>query len=214
LKNTGKLLNIEIKTAVKEINEIIQEITQSKPVTPQNIHLQVDNAFISGTIKAVYDENMIEVCTSSRRNRYVIEAFIKYTALRAQNVPIDFHFIQFSKKADIQYFSISHADYPENKAHSFMQFFIKAFINADDELFNFYPGFTINPFKLFKGDFNNFSEQIEKIKRSTYDFTFNDPYFSKGYLNGFFAEEYYEVLKNNSLTIFENINTLIPGIVE
>jgi exodeoxyribonuclease V gamma subunit len=214
LKNIGKLLNIEMKDAVKEINEIIQEITQSKLNTPQNIHLNVDDLFLSGIVKSVYDENMISVCTSSKRNKNIIGAFIEYTALRAQNLPIDFHFFQFSKKADIQYFKLSHADYPETKAYSQLQFFIKAFVNTNDKLFSFYPGFSINPFKMFEGDFNNFSEKIEKIKRSEYDFTFNDPYFDKGYFNGFFGEEYYEALKNNSLTIFENINTLIPGSIE
>jgi hypothetical protein len=52
------------------------------------------------------------------------------------------------------------------------------------------------------------------MKRSSYDFTFDDPYFFKGYSNGFFDEEFYEALKFNSLTIFDSINSLIPGIVE
>ena len=214
LKNTGKLLNIEMKDSVKEINEIIQEITQSKLNTPQNIHLNVDDIFLSGIVKSVYDENIISVCTSSRRNKYVIGAFIEYTALRAQNLPIDFHFLQFSKTTGIQRFTLLHAGYPENKAFTQLQFFIQAFVNANDKLFNFYPGFSISPFKLFEDDFNNFNEKIEKIKRSSYDFTFDDPYFSKGYSNGFFDEEFYEALKFNSLTIFDSINSLIPGIVE
>ena len=176
--------------------------------------MHVDDIFVSGIIKSVYDANMISVCTSSKRNKHVIGAFIEYTALRAQNLPIDFHFLQFSKTTGIQCFTLLHADYPEIKAYTQLQFFIQAFINSNDKLFNFYPGFSISPFKLFEDDFNNFNEKIEKIKRNAYDFTFNDSYFLKGYSNGFFDEKYYEALKFNSLTIFESINSLIPGIVE
>lgn len=212
LKNMGTMVTNKLKNDIEIIRAGIQTVSGAKPNTPQPIHLNIDNLFISGIVTSVYGNKMVSTCESTHRNKYVIAAFIEYTAIRAQNLPIDFHFLHFTQKEGLKRFHLVQSNYPQAKAVEILTELVQKFITSANSIFSFYPGFTQNPFKLYNGDYDEFNKQTESMKKTS-GYIFEDEYLSRAIANGFLERENYEILQKQSLSIFNQIESLIPGIV-
>lgn len=212
LKNMGTMVTNNLKESIDSIRKCIEAISDSKPRNPQSIHLSIDNVFVTGQIKSVYGDQMVSTCESTNRNKYVIGAFIEYTAARAQDLPIDFSFLHFDPNAGLKPFQLVQAAYSQAKALEILTAYVQNFITATNTIFSFYPRFTQNPFKLFKGDYSEFVKQIETMQQKS-GYLFDDQYLSRAIANGFLAEDNYAMLQKQSLSFFNPIEALIPGII-
>lgn len=219
LKQTGKLplRNIGRFYFNQEIEKInpfklqINELTNGLSPETREIHLQPGGHILTGSIHSIYGTNCIRYTTSSNYNKYLLKEYITFMVAAAQGLDLDFYFLimkneqtffrntqTISKEAAIQ------------KLEILIEFYKKGFY----EPFLFFPSLH-NPLKLFEyNDPDLFLETIIKKKNNPNDYTFNEAYFNKAFELGYFSERHYEALRNNMLYLFNELNSLFPGITQ
>ena len=175
------------------------------------MHLTLGQSIITGKINNLYGDKIVATSDSGNYNKYALEAFLTYLLATAQGLEVDFYFIPFKY---INNFCIPRGTITQQDAINRLTPFIEQFKNGFEQPFLFFPTFKASPYQLFKGTAATYRAAIEKMRWDERDYTFTDNYLIKAYENHFFKEGNFDVIKANTMNIFEPINNLMPGIIK
>ena len=211
LRNIGRIYFNEEIEKIKPFKLQINELTNGLSPETSEIHLQAGGHLLTGTIHSIYGTNCIRYTTSSNYIKYLVKEYITFLVAAAQGLDVDFYFLILK---DGQTFCRSTQTISKETAIQKLEPLIEYYKKGFYEPFLFFPSLR-KPLKLFeKDDPDRFMEMISKKKNDTNDYDFNESYLNKAFELGYFSERYYEVLRNNTLHLFNEINSLFPGIIQ
>jgi exodeoxyribonuclease V gamma subunit len=219
LKQTGKLplRNIGRFYFNQEIEKIqpfkirIDELINGLTAETREIHLQLSNHLVTGTIHSVYGNNCILYNTSSNYNKFLVKGYLTFLFAAAQGLDLDFYFVLMK---DPQTYYLSTKMISKEAAIQKLEALLESYKNGFYEPFLFFPSIK-NPLKLFEtNDPNRFMENISKLKSTPNDYTFDDSYVNKALELGYFSDKHYEALRKNMLQLFTDLNNFFPGIIQ
>ena len=189
LSNRGKFLYQQLAQEVRELYESREKITGGQPARKMEVTLDFGVATLSGIVEGVYGNQLIGMQTSSKLKKDFFPAFINYCCLRAQDLPIAFHF--FKQKGEwvtCEANELSVAD-----ASAFLLFFLDKFLHLPERPFLFFPEWKkSNVMLYFKNGVDDYVIQLaDEVKES------RDKYKSLAKQAGYFSEEYFDEVKEH-----------------
>jgi len=211
LKNMGYLAYSAIVDETKPKRELFNIVTQGLIETPIEIDVCIDNSIISGKIERVYGNKLVAYTDSKYFNKHIVSAYVSYIIALAQGKKIGFVFLHFENKTqfEIQAGAISQAE-AIKQLTDYISYFKTSYLKP----FLFYPGFSMSPLKMFKGDAYEFFGYIESMRNNEHDYTFKDDYMLKAYEADFFTVDTFNEIMINTLAIIMPIETQMPGIIK
>ncbi len=211
LKNMGRLSLNKVIDQIRPMKKRLSAVVLGATATSYGIHLTLGQSIITGKINNLYGDKIVATSDSGNYNKYALEAFLTYLLATAQGLEVDFYFIPFKY---INNFCIPRGTITQQDAINRLTPFIEQFKNGFEQPFLFFPTFKASPYLLFKGTAATYRATIEKMRWDERDYTFTDNYLIKAYENHFFKEGNFDVIKANTMNIFEPINNLMPGIIK
>ena len=211
LKNMGRLSLNKVIDQIRPMKKRLSAVVLGATATSYGIHLTLGQSIITGKINNLYGDKIVATSDSGNYNKYALEAFLTYLLATAQGLEVDFYFIPFKY---INNFCIPRGTITQQDAINRLTPFIEQFKNGFEQPFLFFPTFKASPYQLFKGTAATYRAAIEKMRWDERDYTFTDNYLIKAYENHFFKEGNFDVIKANTMNIFEPINNLMPGIIK
>ena len=211
LKNMGRLALNKVIDQIRPMKKRLSTVVLGATATSYGIHLTLGQSIITGKINNLYGDKIVATSDSGNYNKYALEAFLTYLLATAQGLEVDFYFIPFKY---INNFCIPRGTITQQDAINRLTPFIEQFKNGFEQPFLFFPTFKASPYQLFKGTAATYRAAIEKMRWDERDYTFTDNYLIKAYENHFFKEGNFDVIKANTMNIFEPINNLMPGIIK
>jgi exodeoxyribonuclease V gamma subunit len=212
LKNMGTVTYQSMLSEIEPKKELIESVKKRALHTKIEININLGNAGIAGFLTNVYEDKLIAYTDSKIYRKHIVEAFVSYMIALAQGFELEFHFVVLQSK---NVFSISKGTISKNEAFERLKVFVDYYKSGFNTPFLFYPGFKMNPYKLFEDeDGSGFEQKIRKIKYDSHDYTFTDPYMLKAYENKFFVEANYDKMKENTMDIFNQLETLMPDSIK
>jgi exodeoxyribonuclease V gamma subunit len=212
LKNMGTVTYQSMLSEIEPKKELIESVKKRALHTKIEININLGNAGIAGFLTNVYEDKLIAYTDSKIYRKHIVEAFVSYMIALAQGFELEFHFVVLQSK---NVFSISKGTISKNEAFERLKIFVDYYKSGFNTPFLFYPGFKMNPYKLFEDeDGSGFEQKIRKIKYDSHDYTFTDPYMLKAYENKFFVEANYDKMKENTMDIFNQLETLMPDSIK
>ena len=211
LKNMGRLALNKVIDQIRPMKKRLSTVVLGATATSYGIHLTLGQSIITGKINNLYGDKIVATSDSGNYNKYALEAFLTYLLATAQGLEVDFYFIPFKY---INNFCIPRGTITQQDAINRLTPFIEQFKNGFEQPFLFFPTFKASPYLLFKGTAATYRATIEKMRWDERDYTFTDNYLIKAYENHFFDEGNFDIIKANTMNIFEPINNLMPGIIK
>jgi len=156
------IANDEAKTLTFEIDFIHQDVT------------------LKGSLNSIYGEKLIQISWSSNDSKYLLEAYIKYLAARAEGIPLTLHFISASKGKVFKGSEIT-----REEANSRLVELIRLYKQGHQTTLCYSPELKIQPADLESLTAAGFSK-IVKDKLTNYMYPSTDPYIMNKYDEGFF----------------------------
>ena len=211
LKNMGRLSLNKVIDQIRPMKKRLSAVVLGATATSYGIHLTLGQSIITGKINNLYGDKIVATSDSGNYNKYALEAFLTYLLATAQGLEVDFYFIPFKY---INNFCIPRGTITQQDAINRLTPFIEQFKNGFEQPFLFFPTFKASPYQLFKGTAASYRATIEKMRWDERDYTFTNNYLIKAYENHFFDEGNFDIIKANTMNIFEPINNLMPGIIK
>jgi exodeoxyribonuclease V gamma subunit len=189
LSNRGKFLYQQLAQEVRILYESREAITGGQPARKIEVTLDFGVATLSGIVEGVYGNQLIGMQTSSKLKKDFFPAFINYCCLRAQDLPITFHF--FKQKGEwvtCEANELSVAD-----ANAFLLFFLDKFLHLAERPFLFFPEWKkSNVMLYFKNGVDDYVIQLaDEVKGS------RDKYKALAKQAGYFSGEYFDEVKEH-----------------
>jgi len=200
LSNRGKFLYQQLAEEVRELYESREKITGGQPARNIEVTLDFGVATLSGIVEGVYGNQLIGMQTSSKLKKDFFPAFINYCCLRAQDLPIAFHF--FKQKGEwvtCEANELSVAD-----ARAFLLFFLDKFLHLAERPFLFFPEWEKpNVMLYFKNGVDDYVIQLaDEVKGS------RDKYKALAKQAGYFSGEYYDEVKEHVEYVYPFLNRI------
>ncbi|MFZ4058072.1 MAG: exodeoxyribonuclease V subunit gamma [Ferruginibacter sp.] len=210
LKNMGQLQFNAFIEKVQPMKDTINALTQNEPVASINIKLLLNNILVTGTVGNIYGDKMILFTDSKNFTKHAVDAYLCYLLATAQGEKVELIFIPFQQDAE---YRIAGGTISKEAAIRRLEVLVGYYTSGFKEPFLFVPNFS-KPFDLFQLEASEFVGKIESLFHSEYDYTFNNEWMIKAYENDFFEVENFDALQKNTLDILEEINQLMPGVIQ
>lgn len=202
LSNRGKFLFNQLAERARELYESSAAIIGGQ--SPRNIRVNLDfgTAQLLGEVEGIYGNQLLALQTSNKQKKDFFPAFIKFCCLRAQDLPITFHFF----KEQGGWVSCAPNELSPVDATRFLQFFIDNFLQSAERPFLFFPEWSkANVMLYFKDGEASFERQLaEEVKNS------KDKYKIIAGQSGYFSSDYYNEIKGHVDFVYpflSNINS-------
>ena len=200
LSNRGKFLYQQLAEEVRELYESREKITGGQPARNIEVTLDFGVATLSGIVEGVYGNQLIGMQTSSKLKKDFFPAFINYCCLRAQDLPIDFHF--FKQKGE--WVTCEANELSVEDARAFLLFFLDKFLLLSERPFLFFPEWEKpNVMLYFKNGVDDYVIQLaDEVKGS------RDKYKALAKQAGYFSGEYYDEVKEHVDYVYPFLNRI------
>jgi exodeoxyribonuclease V gamma subunit len=212
LKNMGTVTYQSMLSEIEPKKKLIESLKNGALQLKAEININFGDGIVSGFLSNVYGDKLIAYTDSKIYRKHIVEAFVSYVIALSQGLELSFYFVVLQTKT---IFSIPRGIISKNDALERLKIFIEYYKSGFNTPFLFCPGIKMNPYKLFEDeDGSGFEHKIRKIRYDGYDFTFTDSYMLKAYENKFFVESNYDKMKENTMNIFNQIETLMPDSIK
>ena len=184
LKNMAEVQLEDVETAVLPVRELFRDLVINTDEQHVSIDIQSGNYILKGSVKNIYDHNkLVVVSWSKRETKYLLDAYIRYLALRAAGKEIKLYFISCIKNDVFNGIEISRDD-----ASLKLQELINLFVQGHEKILAFDPDFKIEPDEVELLDSDKW-QKVVKSKFEMFNYPCTDTYMNKEYENGFFDTE-------------------------
>jgi exodeoxyribonuclease V gamma subunit len=160
-----------------------------------------------GRMANLYGNNLVETCHSSDHFKHLLGAWVRYLAGRASGSDIALTFI-IKKSPGVH--RIPADSVSQTEALQMLTGYCSFHRQALSVYFPFYPGLAYRNFRILEGDYENFLAEFEDAVENPRIHTFNDVYLAKAVEHGFFSEDNYESLRENTLSIMKPLAERLP----
>ena len=214
LHNMGKASLQVMHQETDLLRSVFLQTAGSHEMQTHNIHLQFTETVLTGKAGPCYGDQLICVCPSRNRLKYLLHDFTHYLALRAQGLLLDFVFIgkNISKK-DTAEACVIKADWlTQSAALETLGKYIAHFKSGHEKCFPFFPAFGKEDLKLVDKDLNEIMEFLDDEKDNSFSHDFTDTYLTKALEHGWLNDDTYSRLQMKVREILEPIQQLLPTV--
>ncbi|MFN5225230.1 MAG: exodeoxyribonuclease V subunit gamma [Bacteroidota bacterium] len=188
LSNRGRIIFNGIAADAKVLYEEMDGIRLGQPIGQIPVNLQLSSVTIQGVVE-VYGDKLIERQEHSKLKKELFPAFTRYCCLRAQNLPISFHFRKKGKLVTVDAGQLS-----PQQAMSWLEFVAKGMIEGTEKPFLLFP-----EWKNAKSDYYFENGRDGVLDAMATDLYKNkDQYLTKAIEWGYFGPAYFDELKANA----------------
>jgi exodeoxyribonuclease V gamma subunit len=207
LANMGKAHVQRIHEELKVMRMDMAKARDGREPRTFDVDIPLRDTRLVGRMGNLYGDNLVETCHSSDHFKHLLGAWVRFLALRASGLEADLAFI--IKKSpgvhNIPANSVSQAE-----ALGMLTGFSGYHRQALSGYFHFFPGLADRNFRILEGDYENFLAEFEDAVDNPRNYTFNDVYLLKAVEHGFFSEDSYESLRENTLVIMKPLAERLP----
>jgi exodeoxyribonuclease V gamma subunit len=203
LKNMGTSIVETIQANVAPFKQVLDSIIKGKNKSSVNIHLKVEDTLITGKFEGCYEDFILNGSRSKSIQKHIVTGYVKYLVARAQGLEIDFIFL-YKDGEDYKQFIIDKTSITQTEAFEKVKQLIAFYKSGHEQIFKFYP-IIDKLYKYVSQDYAYFFSNIESDKKYGSNYVFNDEYLIKAIENGFFDEEHFEVLKENTIFLLKDL---------
>ncbi len=186
LKNMAPVVLHQIMDDMAEVKEKFIGLTNEEVETVFPIHIELDQVVLKGTIGNIYGDTQVAVSFSKRENKYMLEAWINYLALRATGVEKTLQFVSQSKNDIFKGTEIS-----QQEAMDTLKELVGLYKEGHKEIMPFDMGLNIIPDDLGNPDtekFNGIFGAAVKKMFDTFGYPCSDAYLIREYEGGTFSQ--------------------------
>ncbi len=186
LKNMAPVVLHQIVDDMAEVKEKFIRLTEEESETIEPIQLVLDQVVLKGTVGNIYGDKQVAVSFSKRENKYLLEAWVNYLALRAAGIEKTLQFVSQSKKDIFKGIEIS-----QQEAINTLKDLIELYREGHKEIIPFDTGFNIIPEELDNPDEEGFQKVFDKAidkMFETFGYPCSDAYLLREYENGTFSQ--------------------------
>ena len=137
--------------------------------------------------------------------KHIVAAYVKYLVARAQGEELDFIFL-YKDGEDYKQFRIDKTSFTQTEAFEKVKQLIAFYKSGHEQMFKFYP-IIDKLYKYVSQDYAHFFSCIDSDKKYGNSYVYNDEYLIKAIENGFFDEEHFEQLKENTIFLLKDLQT-------
>lgn len=197
-------------SAIQTLNKLLDDLQPTKEKVrfyvdgfeeeQIQVHLNIDNIGVTGTIDQVYNDRLIRVLLSKSKNKHLLELYIQYLLAKASDRSLNALLID-NNSTNVYQFS-QNAIGREMAIKKLGQL-LQIYQEAHKRLFVFHPNFENEPTKVAKLDHKKFIKNALNLTQ------FN-PYIQREYIAGLFEHEHvYSQYVENSTYVFTDIYSIL-----
>ncbi|MBC7886898.1 MAG: exodeoxyribonuclease V subunit gamma [Ferruginibacter sp.] len=207
LKNMAVVELEKVESTVMPIRELFRGIVKNLAEQFISVEIQLGEYNLKGSVKNIYDGNkLVVVSWSKRENKYLLDAYIRYLALRCAGIEVKPYFISFKKNSVFEAAEIS-----KEEASGKLKDLLDLYALGHKSILAFDPDFTIEPGQVDVFDGNILQAAIN-AKFEVFGYPCTDTYMNNEYTNGFFetlniVEDYRMVAEK----LLVPLSQLFPG---
>gem|GEM_PF-5560069 len=183
LKNMADIALRGVEAEVSAIRDLFNECTGGMPGRSLQIEMNAGDVLLKGRVDRVFGDRMICISWSKKESKYLLEAYLRYLAVRASGASVSLYFISAKQGSVFEASAITSSD-----ALSRLEDLLDLYKQGHKNMLAFFPDFEIEPSKLADLDEAVFQSIADK-KLNSYPFPCTDAYVMREWGNGFFKRE-------------------------
>ncbi|HTN38174.1 MAG TPA: exodeoxyribonuclease V subunit gamma [Arachidicoccus sp.] len=182
LKNMSNWVMTETEDEVAMLRSILETETAGAEETNFQVHLDLGDYHLTGTISGLYDHKFIVHCWSISEEKYLVTTYIQYLILRASGLQVTTCFIS-NRNGGVYYGEELSVD----AARGTLLELLNLFAQGHQQPLVFIHGLVGGPENLSKLDAQTWEKIIRKeFDRSSDHGSYRDPYLDKAHEMGIF----------------------------
>jgi len=207
LKNMAEVELQNVETDVIPVRILFRDLIEDGVERKISFDIELDNYRLVGNVNGIYDDDkLVVVSWSKRETKYLLEAYIRYLALRASgNEEVKLYFISCINESVFEAVEIS-----KEKACMRLKALLDLYVQGHKKILSFDPDFEIRPSDVNVLDDKLFQKAL-KAKFHNYNYPCTDTYMNKEYANEFFhADSIIEEFKSVAEELLIPLEELFP----
>jgi len=153
LASMAEVEMLRINDEVYPVRELLSGCVASVPAGSVDVKISIGNSTLLGKVDDMYNDTLAFVSFSKHETKYLLEATLKYLALRASARDVKACFISVENKQAYAALGVSVQD-----AAGILEQYIDLYRLGHSEMLAFYPGFEFKPEHIDEGE----TEKIRK----------------------------------------------------
>lgn len=210
LKNMAPVVLKNIVDDMAEVKEKFIGLINEEEEKIIPIELEIDGVVLKGSIENIFGNSQVAISFSKKENKYMLEAWIHYLALRASGIEKTLKYISQSKNEIFEGIEIS-----KQEATNTLKELINLYKKGHKEIIPFDTGFNIIPDELETPDAGIFKSIFQKSIEKMFDnfmVPCNDSYLIREYMRGYFSQPgIEEKYKTTAETLLLPLARLFPS---
>ncbi|MFM7358718.1 MAG: exodeoxyribonuclease V subunit gamma, partial [Sediminibacterium sp.] len=204
LSNRGRIIFDGIAAKAKILYEELDGIRMGQPIQSISINLELSVAALQGSVD-VYGDRFIGRQENSKLKKELFPAFTRYCCLRAQNLPISFHYRKKDALVTLDPNQLS-----PQQAMMWLEFVAKGFLEGTEKPFLLFP-----EWKNAKAEhyFDNGIDGIGKVLQGELRNS-KDQYLATAIEWGYFGPAYFDELKANTELAWGFLNNIDKNLMK
>jgi exodeoxyribonuclease V gamma subunit len=202
LKNMGSVVLKKIEKKVAPVRTLYKNYAGKEEEQTQHLEILIGDSLLTGTLRPVFNNNLLFVSWSTKEMRYLVETYIRSLAGTAAGLISGVSFLSGGKKLEI----FKGVPVSTEEAKHRLAGLISIYKEGFTKMAPWYRGLQIIPEDVEELDMDSYLKMIDE-SLAHYKFPCTDPYvmaeYGKGYFNG---EEKMEQFK----TICQQIIVPLP----
>jgi len=180
LKNMANVVLQTVDEEIQTVKSIYDALVQDEMEQQVAVNIEFPEWKLRGSVASVFGNKLIVTSFSKSENKYLLDAYIRYLALRATGNDIELHFISQNKEADFVAQEIN-----QKTALSNLAAIVEVFKKGHEEILCFSTQFNLSPNKILDLNEVEFKKVIDK-KFEEHNMPNNDAYMVKAFKDGIF----------------------------
>jgi exodeoxyribonuclease V gamma subunit len=180
LKNIADVEFQNVEAEVIPVRELFGELIGNAEAQKLYVDITLGSSLLKGVIRGVYDNKLVVVSWSKSETKYLLEAYIRYLALRASGNEAKLYFISLIKGEVFPGTEIS-----GKEAYGKLKELLQLYKQGHENILAFASDFDIRPADIKNLDASRFQNALND-KFEKYGYPCTDTYMNKQYANGFF----------------------------
>lgn len=207
LKNMADVVLQQLEEDVETVRELfLKTVKGEEKEAAITLDLQVDDVVLKLHLENIYGKKLVMISLSKRETKYLLEAYIRYVALRAAGLDVELNFISKAKANVYVAESMS-----EMEAKQRLTELIKLYKQGHTRILGFNPQLKITPDQVDDLDEKIFHKAVKDVF-DNYNFSCSDSYGLAEYKKGLYhGREMLEWYKSNCEHLLKPLAEVFPG---
>lgn len=207
LHNMGYAQAKKLYDNLSQLRTDFQDACNGRTCSDVSLDIKLKEGRLIGRISGLYVDDYIVVCTSSIHFKYLLAGYVRYLALIASGLNVNFIFITSGISG---LHRIKAGTINDIEAMDRLETLVSHFRAGHDTYFPFHPNMARADFKMVRGTWENMMDVFDSLEENEKNHDFKEDYVKKAIEHGFFSVGNYPQLQQNVMEIMEPISKLLP----